>query len=94
MVAASVQGELRDGGRRNTSASVGVALETAVAATISAGVGAGVGGEVAVATTPDAAGLPVVRNREGDGLAGRLLPSSGLVGDGGADVQVCEELVV
>ena len=94
LVAVALEGELGDGGGGDTGAGVGVALETAVAATISARVGAGVGGEVAVATTPDAAGLPVVRDCEGDGLAGRLLPSSGLVGDGGADVQVSEELVV
>ena len=94
MVAAGVEGELRDGGRRNTSASVGVTLETAVAAAISAGIRAWVRREVTVATTPDATSLPVVRDSEGDSLARRLLPSRSLVGDGSADVQVGEELSV
>ena len=60
MVAAGVEGELRDGGRRNTSASVGVTLETAVAAAISAGIRAWVRREVTVATTPDATSLPAI----------------------------------
>ena len=71
-----------------------IANKAAVATSVETGGRARVGAEVAVATTPDAAGLPVVRDREGDGLAGRLLPSSGLVGDGGADVEISEELVV
>jgi hypothetical protein len=44
------------------------------------------------AAHPDAAGLPVVRGGEGHGLVRGLLPADGVVGNGGADVQVREYL--
>ena len=51
MVAAGVEGELRDGGGGNTRAGVGVAHEATVASTVGA-LGGGVGvAEVAVTTT-------------------------------------------
>ena len=94
LATARLEGELCDGDGRQGGASVGVTLETAVAAAISARIRAWVRREITVATTPNATSLPVVRDSEGDSLARRLLPSRSLVGDGSADVQVGEELSV
>ena len=66
LAAGGGQGELGQSGRRYTRASVGVALETAVATTIIARIRAWVRREITVATTPDATSLPVVRDSEGD----------------------------
>ncbi len=73
-------------------AGVGVADETAITASVQARVGARVGAEVAVATCPDTASLPVVRDVERYALVCILLPTSGVVGDSRANVQVREDL--
>lgn len=91
-VASGGERPLGDGGGRNTSASAGVTLKAAVAATGDAGRRARVGGKVAVGATPDTSGGPVVGDRDGLGRAGGLFPASNVVGDGGARVEVSEQL--
>ena len=66
--------------------------KAAVTATVQARVWAWVGTEVTVTPCPDTAGLPVVRDEERDRLVCILLPSSGVVRNSGADVQVRENL--
>lgn len=57
------------------SASVLVAQQTTVAAASYARVGTGIGTEVAVLTTPNTAGLPIIRNRKLHGSSRLHLPS-------------------
>ena len=66
--------------------------KAAVTATVQARVWAWVGTEVTVTPCPNTAGLPVVREEERDRLVCILLPSSGVVRNSGADVQVREDL--
>ena len=69
-----------------------VALEATVAASVEALQGSGnVLGEVAVATSPDTAGAPVVGDVEAHDLERVLCPTGAVVGDGRADVQVGED---
>lgn len=88
----SIPFSLYEGGETHGTG-VRVALEAAVAAPVETlGRARGACAEVAVAAAPDAARLPVVGDVERDGLGGVLLPAGRLVGDGGADVEVGEEL--
>ena len=91
LITAGNKGELRDSGRRYTSASVRVAQKATVAATSRAARRAGVGGEVTLGTRPDAAGSPVVGNGEGGRGTRSHLPARRLGRDSRASVKVREE---
>ena len=73
-------------------AGMSITNKAAITATVQARVWAWVGTEVAVPPCPDTTGLPVVRDEERDRLVCILLPSSGVVRNSGADVQVREDL--
>ena len=73
-------------------AGMSITNKAAITATVQARVWAWVGTEVTVTPCPNTAGLPVVRDEERDRLVCILLPSSGVVRNSGADVQVREYL--
>jgi hypothetical protein len=87
----SGQGPLGKGCRGDTSAGVGIAEETTIAATVGARVRSGVSGKVAVPAGPDTTSLPVVGDGEDPAGEGSGRPASFDSRGSRADVQVGED---